>query len=163
MGSLDREDTLEEKMATHSSILAWRIPWTEESDGLQSMGSQRVRHDWAHTHNNKIPYAQPDWKKKKEEAGWLCMWYLKHFLLLFKIFYYCSIFALQCFISFCCTKNKLIICIHMSLPSWTSFPPPPSHLKRVGCTTEHQAEFPILYSSFPTSCLFYTWQTCQEN
>ena len=34
-------------MATHSSILAWRIPWTEEPGGLQSRGSQRVRHDWA--------------------------------------------------------------------------------------------------------------------
>ena len=34
-------------MATHSSILAWRIPWTEEPGGLQSMGSQRVEHDWA--------------------------------------------------------------------------------------------------------------------
>ena len=43
--SLDREDPLEEGMATHSSILAWRIPWTEEPGGLQSMGSQRVRHD----------------------------------------------------------------------------------------------------------------------
>jgi len=39
------EDTLEEGMATHSSILAWRIPWTEEPVGLQSMGSQRVKHD----------------------------------------------------------------------------------------------------------------------
>ena len=38
-------DPLEEGMATHSSILAWRIPWTEEPGGLQSMGSQRVRHD----------------------------------------------------------------------------------------------------------------------
>ena len=36
-------------MATHSSILAWRIPWTEETAGLQSMGSQRVRHDSAHS------------------------------------------------------------------------------------------------------------------
>ena len=43
--SLGREDPLEEEMATHSSILAWRIPWTEEPGGLQSMGSQRVRHD----------------------------------------------------------------------------------------------------------------------
>ena len=43
--SLGQEDPLEEGMATHSSILAWRIPWTEELDGLQSMGSQRVRHD----------------------------------------------------------------------------------------------------------------------
>ena len=43
--SLGREDPLEKEMATHSSILAWRIPWTEEPGGLQSMGSQRVRHD----------------------------------------------------------------------------------------------------------------------
>ena len=45
--SLVREDPLEKGMATHSSILAWRIPWTEEPSGLQSMGSQRVEHDWA--------------------------------------------------------------------------------------------------------------------
>ena len=45
-GSIPRsEDPLEEGMATHSSILAWRIPWMEESSGLQSMGLQRVRHD----------------------------------------------------------------------------------------------------------------------
>ena len=43
--SLGQEDPLEKGMATHSSFLAWRIPWTEESGGLQSMGSQRVRHD----------------------------------------------------------------------------------------------------------------------
>jgi len=42
--SLGWEDPLEEEMATHSNILAWKIPWTEEPDGLQSMGSQRVRH-----------------------------------------------------------------------------------------------------------------------
>ena len=40
--SLGREDPLEREMAAHCSILAWRIPWTEEPDGLQSMGSQRV-------------------------------------------------------------------------------------------------------------------------
>ena len=43
--SLDQEDPLEKGMATHSSILAWEIPWTEEPGGLQSMGSQRVRND----------------------------------------------------------------------------------------------------------------------
>ena len=43
--SLCWEDPLEKEMATHSSILAWEIPWTEEPGGLQSMGSQRVRHD----------------------------------------------------------------------------------------------------------------------
>ena len=45
--SLGREDPLENEVATHSSILAWRIPQTEEPDRLQSMGSQRVGHDWA--------------------------------------------------------------------------------------------------------------------
>ena len=44
--SLGWEDPLEKEMATHSSTLAWRIPWTEEPGRLQSMGSQRVRHDW---------------------------------------------------------------------------------------------------------------------
>ena len=43
--SLGQEDPLEEGMATHSSILAWRIPWTEKPGGLQSMGLQRVRYD----------------------------------------------------------------------------------------------------------------------
>ena len=49
--SLGQEDTLEEGMATHSSILPWRIPRTEEPGGLQSMGSQRVTHDRA-THRH---------------------------------------------------------------------------------------------------------------
>ena len=43
--SLGREDPLENGMATHSSVLAWRIPWIEESGGLQSMGSQRVKYN----------------------------------------------------------------------------------------------------------------------
>ena len=47
---LGQEDLLGKGMATHSSILAWRIPWTEEPGGLQSMGSQRVRHNWATKH-----------------------------------------------------------------------------------------------------------------
>ena len=55
--SLGQEDSLAKGKATHSSILAWKIPWTEEPCGLQSMGSQRVRHDWAtphpqHTHTH---------------------------------------------------------------------------------------------------------------
>ena len=48
--SLGQEDPLEKEMTTHSSVLAWRILWTEEPGGLQSMGSQRVRHNWLHTH-----------------------------------------------------------------------------------------------------------------
>ena len=45
--SLSREDPLEEEMATHSSILAWKIPWTEEPGGLQSVGLPRIRHDYS--------------------------------------------------------------------------------------------------------------------
>ena len=48
--SLGREDPLEKGMATHSSNLAWRIPWTEEPGGLQFMGLQRVGHNWATKH-----------------------------------------------------------------------------------------------------------------
>ena len=47
--SLGQEDPLEKGMATHSSILAWEISWMEEPAGLQSMGSQRAGHSWAHT------------------------------------------------------------------------------------------------------------------
>ena len=43
--SLGWEDPLEEEMATHSSVLAWKIPWTEDPGGLQSVESRRVRHD----------------------------------------------------------------------------------------------------------------------
>ena len=55
--SLGQEDPLEKEMATHSSILAWRIPWTEEPGGLQSMGSQRVGHDWA----TSLHFTSPLW------------------------------------------------------------------------------------------------------
>ena len=53
--SLGWEDLQEKGMDTHSSILAWRIPWTEEPGGLQSMRLQRVVHDWVtkHTHGNQ--------------------------------------------------------------------------------------------------------------
>ena len=50
--SLGWEDYLEKGMATHSIILAWRIPWAEEPSGLQSMESQRVGHDWVRTHTS---------------------------------------------------------------------------------------------------------------
>ena len=43
--SLDQEDPLEKEMATHSHVLSWEIPWTEESGGLESMGLQRIRHN----------------------------------------------------------------------------------------------------------------------
>ena len=51
--SLGWEDPLEKEMATHSSILAWKIPWTEEPGGLQSKGLQRVKHDWVTGHQQQ--------------------------------------------------------------------------------------------------------------
>ena len=56
---LGREGLLEEGATTHSSILAWRIQWTEESGGLQCMGSQRVGSDWASTHANQTSNYRP--------------------------------------------------------------------------------------------------------
>ena len=70
--SLGREDPLEE-MATHSGILAWEIPWTEEPGGLQSMGSQRVRQDLATEQRQQgakiLHIARDDQKMKKERAA----------------------------------------------------------------------------------------------
>ena len=76
--SLGREDPLEEEMATHSRILAWRIPWTEEPGGPQSLGSQRVGHDWAtehlrsvgvdHSRNSPRRWAQPGYPGNKREG-----------------------------------------------------------------------------------------------
>ena len=61
---LGQEDLLEEGMTTYSNILGWRIPWTEEPGGPQSMGSQRVSHDWSnlshtHTHTHTRAYYCP--------------------------------------------------------------------------------------------------------
>ena len=64
--SLGGEDPLEKEMAAHSSILAWKIPWTEEPGGLQSMGSQRVRHDLA------TDYTQVFLKLEFEGLLWEC-------------------------------------------------------------------------------------------
>ena len=77
--------SLEKAMATHSSTLAWKIPWMEEPGGLQSMGSQRVRHDWA-TSLSLFPFMH--WRRKwqptpvflpGESQGWqslvgCCLW-----------------------------------------------------------------------------------------
>ena len=70
-------------MATHSSVLAWRIPWTEEPGGVQSLGSQRVRHDWASKHPQHRPQepafiplphsvtgSTPPWEVCVLQQGW---------------------------------------------------------------------------------------------
>ena len=70
--SLGPEYRLEKGMATHSNILAWRIPWTEESGGLQSMGC-RVRHDWA-TNNFTLTWLGNSTIMKDEKWGVLKHW-----------------------------------------------------------------------------------------
>ena len=70
--SMGQEDPLEKGMATHSSILAWRIPWTEEPGGLQSIELQEVGHDWndfAHTHSLEND------KQPKELNWFLILWF----------------------------------------------------------------------------------------
>ena len=81
--SLGREDPLEEDMATYSSILAWRIPWTEEPGGLHSMGSQGVGHKWidlAHMHlrskdeGGKIIEVDPSFSRNKGQCSSKLTW-----------------------------------------------------------------------------------------
>ena len=67
--SLGWKDPLEKEMATHSSILAWKIPWTVEPGGLQSMGSQRVRHDWLSMHT--CCQWQRAWVFRAPQRHWL--------------------------------------------------------------------------------------------
>ena len=83
-----KEDALEEGMAAHISILAWEIPWTEEPGGLQSMESQRVRHDWS------------DW------AACVCVHVCVHVCVCVCVFHFCDK-RLTCFPA---CKNLLLHC-----------------------------------------------------
>ena len=70
--SLGLEYSLEKRMATHSSILAWKSPWTEEPGGLQPMGPQTVKHDWAGTHEiaNHLWMPDQDHENLKVNRTW---------------------------------------------------------------------------------------------
>ena len=70
VGSLNQEDLLEKEMATHSSVLAWEIPWTEEPGGLQSMESQRVRYDLV-TKQQQQEYVRGSWNTN--QVGWFIL------------------------------------------------------------------------------------------
>ena len=76
--SLGWEDPLEKEMATHSSILAWKISWTEEPGGLQSTGSQRVGHDWAtNTVTHSIAWWETlrySWSHKQDHSLTCSVW-----------------------------------------------------------------------------------------
>ena len=88
--ALGGEDPLEEEMATHSNILAWNVPWTEEPGGLQSMGSQRVRHDWVTAqHSTPVhrvychPSPPPFWEHEEKYLNFFhaCQFYFLIFFL----------------------------------------------------------------------------------
>ena len=73
--SLSQEDPLEKKMATHSSVLAWKIPRTEEPGRVVSMASQRVGHGWTTKHIqciqcHSIYYLMEDWGESESWAVW---------------------------------------------------------------------------------------------
>ena len=112
--SLGQENLLEKEMATHSSILAWRIPWTEEPGGLQSTGSQRVGHDWvtshflSHTHTHTHTHLH---NSTESLPVFLCLLFCsrKYFLLVEAIFFsYCSLAANV-------TASDFFICFLISL------------------------------------------------
>ena len=70
--SLGREDPLEEDMATHSRILAWRIPWTQEPGGLVSMGSQRVGHNWGNLAHSIVMRHKT--RPLRQQGPWTSSW-----------------------------------------------------------------------------------------
>ena len=83
---LDNKLLYEKGMATHSTMLAWRIPWTEEPGELQSMGLQRVRHDWAtNTHTMRIKCRKGDksvyQRKKSPKYLWFSFFLRVNFLI----------------------------------------------------------------------------------
>ena len=145
-GSLGQEDPLEKEMAIHFSILAWRIPWTEEPEGLQSLGWQRVEHDWSYlacTHTsikqvnnneglmsstgNSIQYLIITCNEKDPEKSLLCIWIY--------------IFIWSESVSFSVVSNSLWLhgLSHARLPcSWNS----PEKNIGVGCHALLQGIFP---------------------
>ena len=83
--SLSQEDPLEKGMATPASILAWRIPWTKEPGELQSLGLQRIGHDWATEHTRRTLYLT--FKRRSNEIISFCRFYFSTTLWLTIIFY----------------------------------------------------------------------------
>ena len=131
--SLGREDALEEGMAAHSSILAWRIPWTEEPGGLQSIRSQRVGHDWSdwahmHTHGSFM-------SKFEELLNCFPQW-LYHFTITPAMFYFLHSLVNTCYFlsyfSHICGDKMASYCgfdIHFPDSKWwASFHVPAGHL-----------------------------------
>ena len=106
--SLIREDPLEEEMATDSSILAWKIPWMKKSDRLQSMGLQRLRHNWV-TNSSLCLIANKIFIHPKKTCVCTYIQSVYTHIYIYIKFYMSSIQK--------CLKNK--VNIYMGLPDWT--------------------------------------------
>ena len=121
--SLSWEDPLKKEMVTHSNILAWKIPWTEEPGRLQSMGSQRVRHDWwISLAIIQISHLFPSYAVMGPDAMILAFWMLRVF---FNFYFFISwrLITLQHCSGFCHTLKWIshgFTCV--------PHPDPPSHL-----------------------------------
>ena len=107
--SLDREDPLEKETATHSSILTWKIPWTEEPGRLQSKGSQKVKHGWTqHT----------------AEYHYIILLFVFYYKLSFKVYFFCMSIATLTLFSFELAWNiffhhfTFILCVFSSEVSY---------------------------------------------
>ena len=112
--SLGREDPLEKEIATRSSILAWRIPWTEEPGGLQSVGLQMVRHEWA-TNTTTIKISPEFYLLIPLTLNWTLVWKECSFPCIFSNFVKKSkSVSLQCIIGKKHTKMKYFIYTYMS-------------------------------------------------
>ena len=101
--TLGQEDPLEEEMAVHSSILAWEIPWTEEPGRLQSMGSQRVRHDLA-TEQVHCFYSVITLQMSPSSDFFILV--IVHFSFLFSIWFFSLYFFAAVFCLFICFKGN---------------------------------------------------------
>ena len=151
--SLSQEYPLEEGMAPHFGILVWRISWTEQPGGLQSMGSQRVRHDWSdlvcmnihththtHTHTNNMP--QMLWRKWALKRKWIhcncCEGGLAS----------CPV---QLSPAFGETSVERSVLSHLGSPSWK----PWFHCGGVGAT-DSLADVP----TFQDKILYFPWKHC---
>ena len=128
------EDPLEEGVATHSSTLAWRIPWTEEPGGLQFVGSQRLRHDWRTEHLCMVSKCSVFKETAKQFSRMMVSFYtlISHmWVTRFSVF--TSICCQHCFHFCCCTggpSNDNSLASQLASLPWLVML---THLSRAAC------------------------------
>ena len=135
--SLGQEDALEKGIAAHSSILAWRIPWTEEPGQLQSMGSQRVRHDWMTFTSLHIVVEYPPVVFQEVQGQF-------DFFFFFLIsIWLCWVFIVPC-VTFSCDLQTLSCCMEDPVP-WPGIKPRPPALAAWSLSHWTSREIPTIW------------------